>query len=42
MLFSARNQLSGRLTRIHHGVSNEEIELTLAGGDRILTLITSP
>lgn len=41
MYFSARNQLTGRLTRINHGVSNTEIELTLAGGDRILTLITS-
>jgi molybdate transport system regulatory protein len=41
LLFSARNQLSGRLTRVNHGVTNDEIELTLAGGDRILTLITT-
>jgi molybdate transport system regulatory protein len=41
LLFSARNQLTGRLTRVKHGVNSDEIELTLAGGDRILTLITS-
>ncbi|MGA3155975.1 MAG: TOBE domain-containing protein [Steroidobacteraceae bacterium] len=41
MYFSARNQLTGRLTRINHGVSNDEIVLTLAGGDHILALITS-
>lgn len=41
MYFSARNQLSGRVTRINHGVSNNEIVLTLAGGDPILALITT-
>jgi molybdate transport system regulatory protein len=41
MYFSARNQLTGRLTRINRGVTNDEIVLTLAGGDQILTLITS-
>src|SRR5580693_583012 len=41
MYFSARNQLTGRLTRINRGVTNDEIVLTLAGGDHILTLITS-
>lgn len=41
MHFSARNQLTGRLTHVRRGTSNDEVEITLAGGERILTLLTS-
>ena len=41
MLTSARNQFSGRITHISRGMANDEIQLALAGGERIVTLITS-
>jgi molybdate transport system regulatory protein len=41
MLTSARNQFSARITHISRGMANDEIQLALAGGERIVTLITS-
>jgi molybdate transport system regulatory protein len=41
MLTSARNQFSGRITHISRGITNDEIRVTLAGGEQITTLITS-
>lgn len=40
MKTSARNQLWGRVTRIGHGAVNDEIELQLQGGDRLVAVIT--
>ena len=41
MLTSARNNFTGRITHIRRGMANDEIQLALAGGERIVTLITS-
>ena len=41
MLTSARNEFSGRIRHISRGMVNDEIELVLAGGERIVTIITS-
>lgn len=41
MLTSARNQFSGRIRHISRGLVNDEIELVLASGERVVTLITS-
>lgn len=40
MLTSARNEFPGKVTAIQEGAVNDEIELTLAGGDRIVAVIT--
>ncbi|MFC5595669.1 TOBE domain-containing protein [Lysobacter niastensis] len=40
VLTSARNQLSGRVTRIATGAVNDEVELELSGGGRIVAIIT--
>ncbi|NUU01446.1 TOBE domain-containing protein [Herbaspirillum robiniae] len=40
MLTSARNEFSGKVSQIRPGAVNDEIELTLAGGDRIVAVIT--
>jgi len=40
MLTSARNQLGGKVTAIQEGAVNDEVEITLAGGDRIVAVIT--
>jgi molybdate transport system regulatory protein len=40
MRTSARNQWSGEVVRIHRGAVNDEIEIELAGGDRIASVIT--
>ncbi|RXZ44887.1 TOBE domain-containing protein [Crenobacter cavernae] len=37
---SARNQLFGKVTAIRRGEVNDEVELTLPGGERLLALIT--
>jgi molybdate transport system regulatory protein len=41
MRTSARNQFSGTVSAIKTGAVNDEIELTLLGGDRIVATITS-
>jgi molybdate transport system regulatory protein len=40
MLTSARNHFAGKVTRIARGAVNDEIELTLPGGERIVAVIT--
>jgi molybdate transport system regulatory protein len=40
MQTSARNQWSGRIVRIRRGAVNDEVELELAGGERIAAVIT--
>lgn len=40
MLTSARNEFSGTVSAIVDGAVNDEIEITLAGGDRIVAVIT--
>lgn len=40
MLTSARNQFSGRVTAIQIGTVNDEIEITLAGGEQVVAVIT--
>ena len=37
---SARNQFEGRITALQPGAVNTEVELTLAGGDRIVAVVT--
>jgi molybdate transport system regulatory protein len=41
MRTSARNQLFGTVSAIQHGAVNDEIELTLTGGDSVIATITS-
>ena len=40
MKTSARNQFAGTITAIRHGAVNDEVELTLAGGQRIVAVLT--
>ena len=40
MKTSARNQLAGKITRVTSGAVNDEIELALAGGHRIVATVT--
>ncbi|MDB6060984.1 MAG: transporter [Verrucomicrobiaceae bacterium] len=40
MRTSARNQFSGKVSAIQRGAVNDEIELTLSGGDCIVATIT--
>ena len=40
MTVSARNEFKGRITSIVAGAVNAEVELTLAGGDRIVAIVT--
>ena len=40
MLTSARNHLAGRIARITHGAVNDEVELELGGGGRIVAIVT--
>lgn len=40
MLTSARNHFAGKVTRIARGAVNDEVELTLPGGERIVSVIT--
>lgn len=40
MLTSARNEFAGKVTAIHKGAVNDEVEITLSGGDRIVAVIT--
>ncbi|MEM4990086.1 TOBE domain-containing protein [Collimonas sp. H4R21] len=40
MLTSARNEFTGKVTAIQEGAVNDEVEITLPGGDRIVAVIT--
>jgi molybdate transport system regulatory protein len=40
MKVSARNVFTGRITTLVDGAVNAEVELTLAGGDRIVAVVT--
>jgi molybdate transport system regulatory protein len=40
MRTSARNQFSGVVARLHQGAVNDEVELALPGGERIVAVIT--
>ncbi len=40
MRTSARNQWSGKVAKIRRGAVNDEVEIKLAGGDRITSVIT--
>lgn len=40
MLTSARNQFTGQVTAIREGAINDEVEITLAGGERLVAVIT--
>jgi molybdate transport system regulatory protein len=40
MMTSARNHFAGKISRITKGAVNDEVELTLAGGERIVATIT--
>jgi molybdate transport system regulatory protein len=40
MLTSARNHFAGKVTRIKKGSVNDEIELKLPGGERVISVIT--
>ena len=40
MRTSARNQWSGKVAKIRRGAVNDEVEIKLAGGDRIVAMIT--
>jgi molybdate transport system regulatory protein len=37
---SARNQWSGKVARVRRGAVNDEIDISLAGGDRVVAVIT--
>jgi molybdate transport system regulatory protein len=41
MRTSARNAFLGNVTRLTKGAVNSEVELTLAGGERIVSIITN-
>lgn len=41
MKISARNMLAGRISKVTKGAVNSEIELTLAGGEQIIAVITN-
>lgn len=40
MLTSARNQLDGKITAIERGAVNDEVELSLADGQKIVAVVT--
>jgi molybdate transport system regulatory protein len=40
MKTSARNQLAGKVTKVTRGAVNDEIELTLPGGQKIVAVVT--
>ena len=41
MKVSARNILSGKVSAVNQGAVNSEVELTVAGGHRIVSIITN-
>lgn len=40
MLTSARNQLNGKVTALQRGAVNDEVEITLPGGQQIVAVLT--
>jgi molybdate transport system regulatory protein len=40
MKTSARNQYSGKVTKVSRGAVNDEVEVQIAGGERIVAVIT--
>lgn len=40
MSVSARNQLSGKVSAVASGAVNDEVELTLAGGAKLVAIVT--
>lgn len=40
MLTSARNHFSGKVVRVKTGAVNDEVELELSGGDRLVAIVT--
>lgn len=40
MKVSARNVFEGKITAVHNGAVNAEVEITTAGGDRIVAIVT--
>lgn len=40
MLASARNQLSGTITAVQRGAVNDEVEISLPGGQKIVAVVT--
>lgn len=40
MLTSARNHFSGKVVRIRRGAVNDEVELVLAGGEKLVSVVT--
>ncbi|MBW7982979.1 TOBE domain-containing protein [Enterobacillus tribolii] len=41
MSVSARNQLTGTVTAVANGAVNDEVELTLPGGDKLVAIVTA-
>lgn len=41
MAVSARNQFVGKVSATAHGAVNDEVELTLAGGAKLVAIVTS-
>ncbi|MGS4678536.1 molybdopterin-binding protein [Enterobacter soli] len=41
MSVSARNQLTGTVSATSHGAVNDEVELTLAGGAKLVAIVTT-
>ena len=41
MAISSRNQLAGVVSSTEHGAVNDEVELTLAGGAKLVAIVTS-
>ena len=40
MQISARNQLKGKVSKVTEGAVNTEVELELAGGQKVVSIIT--
>jgi len=39
--FSARNQLQGTVTAVKQGAVNSEVDITLSGGEQVITTVTN-
>ncbi len=40
MKVSARNMFKGKITQLSNGAVNAEVELTTAGGDKLVAIVT--